>query len=246
MKRSLAALAILLASSALALAQTAPLPTKASPGPAGYPTGSGLYGGIGTFAEEASSSISNGGTSTSLYSVGGALEAVVGYQYRLPGNNFGFTEFGANYTNLGGTTACAAAGGITGCSIAGAWGFTIGTAIGFPWTAPFTWFPSFAGLFGGVSPLSLLPTGLIPVSSLPYLGAWADINQMSASVTGVGGSSMWQATPAIGIGLLNYIPNGGVFDTRVKYEFASTSFAIGPAAAAQKGGTLILEGIYKF
>lgn len=225
------------------------LPTKAAPAPVApaYPAGFGYYAGIGSFVETSSSSISVNGVSTNLNSAGAAIEAIVGVQYRMPGNNIGFSEVAVNYTNLGGQTVCSgAAGAAVSCSINGPWGFTLTSAIGFNWLYPFQAIPAFASLFGGQSPASLLPAGLVPTTSIPYIAVSADINQVNAAVAGLGGAQVWQATPAFDIGILNYLPNGAAVDTRFSYEFADTSFNITPGTTAKKGGTLRAELSYKF
>lgn len=216
----------------------ADMPAKAAPAanaPTGYPspTGTGLYGQVGTFADLASSSINTGTSSTNLFSTGGAVSIGAGWQYKLPGSNFGFTEVNASYMNLGGATSCVAASGIiAACSVKGPWSFSVGTAMGFNWTYPLTFIPSLASLFNGNTPSSLLPAGVAPTASVPYAGLWMDVDNVSANISGLAGASTWDVSPEFRLGLINYLPQGGgVLKTAVGYEWSQNSLSLGPASA---------------
>lgn len=228
-------------------APAVPVVTKAAPAPVGttapgYPLQNGFYVGLGSFFESSSSTINTGNASTNLNSAGAALELVAGYQYKI-----GFSEISVNYTNLGGNANCGnAAGGTVTCSIAGPWGFGVGTAVWFNWTYILTAPTSaIAALFNGQTPFNLLPPGLTPSAMAPYAGIWADINSMQGNINGVGAST-WQVSPEFRLGMVAYIANGGALDPHVGYEFADTSFAVGPGGAVKKGGTLRFGVDYKF
>lgn len=212
-----------------------------TPTPISYPTWNGWYGGIGAFGETASSSIQTSAGTTNLNTAGAGLKGVFGYQYRL-GSDIGFTEFDIDYTNLGGTATLL--NGSSG-SVSGPWGMSLTTAVGANWLmllqAPFN-------LIGGQSPQELfpaLPNGVTAVSSLPYVSLSADFNDIQGNVSGIGGNSQWQVTPAPGFGILTTLSNGTAIDTRFKYEFSNTSLPLGPGTAAQKGGTLWFEATLK-
>ena len=245
-KTTLLATSVLVAAT-VAMAQPQP-PTP--PAQAGYPAinMSGVYVGIGSFAESTSSTINTGAGSSNLNGLGAALEASIGYQYRIPGNNFAFTEASVSYTNLGGSTSCqVSTTSVTGCSTKAPWGFGIEQAFGFNWTYPLTLIPAFSSLFGGVSPSGLIPSGVTPVSSVPYISVRADFDDVQATVGGTGSGSVWQVAPELRLGLINYLPQGGgVLKTYIGYEFSNASIAIGPGTSASVGNTLRAGLSYAF
>ena len=223
-------------------AYAADMPTKAPP--FGYPavTSSGPYFGLGGEAEVANSSVASSAFGSSLYSAGAALEAVVGYQFRFRGDWVAL-EAGATYTNLGNTATCAP--GVT-CGVGSTWGFNQGILVGFPWTYVFSYLPNLTAIFG-TSPAVPLPAGVAPTSGAPYVSLMVHEKDVSAAIAGNAGSA-WQVSPAIGLGTVNFLPNGLVLDTRVEYSFANSSFAFGPnaAAIANKGSSVMAHAIFKF
>lgn len=239
MKRALLALAALYPLTT----QAADLPLlKAAPGAIGYPSAAGWYGGIGGEATVANSSVAG----TSLYSAGASFLAVGGYQFRVAGT-WAAVEVSAGYQNLGGSQVCSTLPGT--CSIGSNWSFSEGIIFGFPWTQVFSYLPALSSIFG-TNPVLPLPTGVTPTSSLPYVGGFLDEAQSNATLAALTGNSTgsaWQLTPAIAIGTLNALPNGVVLDTRLKYEFANSSFAVNPGGiTANRGSALKAQALFKF
>jgi len=228
----------LLVSTALALSLTAvvaaDLPVKA-PVYTGYPTGSGWYGGIGAEAVVSNASIAG----TGLYDAGASILIAGGYQFRI-GGNWAAIEASAAYQNVTGSTVCLA--GSAACSITSNWSLSQGVIFGFPWTQAFAYLPALSALFG-TNPNVPLPAGVVPTSSVPYAGVFLDeaqSNAVLAALTGVGTGNQWQLTPALALGMKNWLPNGVVADTRLKYEFANSSYNLsGPnGGVANRGSSL--------
>lgn len=246
MRRLLPALAtfwILGLTAGSALAQTpAPAPVYKAPSYAGYPTGSGFYGGIGAEADVANSSVAG----TSLYSAGAAVDLVVGYQFRL-GGNWAAIEAGVTYSGLSGSQVCSI--GTATCSIASNWAFSQGVLFGFPWTNVLAYLPNLTAIFG-TSPLPAPAGAPAPTGpALPYIGLFVDEAQSSAtiaSLTGGASGTAWQLTPALALGTINMLPNGVVGDYRLKYEFANSSFNLAGGGVATRGSALTAQALFKF
>ena len=240
--RILAALGILVGPAYAADVNAQTLPTKAAP--LGYPavTGSGFYFGLGAEAEVANSSVASSTFGSSLYSAGASIEMVTGYQFKFRGDWVAL-EAGATYTNLGNTATCAP--GVS-CGVGSTWGFNQGVLVGFPWTYVFSYLPNLTAIFG-TSPAVPLPAGVAPTSGAPYVSLMVHEKDVSASIAGNAGSA-WQVSPAIGLGTINFLPNGLVLDTRLEYSFANSSFSFGPNAAsvANKGSSMMAHAIFKF
>jgi hypothetical protein len=246
MKRLALIIAALLLSGAAYAADLPAQPKTAAP--IGYPAANtnGFYLDVGTFASMSSSSVNTGVESVNLNSTGAALEGGIGYQYRIPGD-WAFTEFSTNWTNLGSSTTCNAMPGLTSCSVKGAWGFGLEQGFGFNWAYPLSLIPAFSNLFGGSSPASLLPNGVTPTSSVPYVSVRANFDQVTGTINGVGSASAWQVSPEVRLGLINYLPaGGGVLKTYVGYEFGDASVGISGVGSVKPGNTLKAGLSYAF
>ncbi len=248
LKLLLLALMVLLPVSAVA----ADMPAKtasAATTPAGYPgpNASGFYLDLGTFASMSSSTVNSGTQSVNLNSTGGALEAGIGWQYKIP-SDWAFTEVNVNWTNIGSSATVAISNGVASATIKSPWGFGIEQGFGFNWTYPFSLIPAVSNLFNGNTPTGLLPPGVAPTSSIPYVSVRANFDNVTGTINGIGSGSNWEVAPEFRLGLVNYLPNagGGVLKTYVGYEFGDASVSIGGIGAAKPGNTIKAGLSYAF
>lgn len=207
--------------SALALpAFAADMPVKAPP-VVGYPfAASGIYWGVGASASAQSATVSN----TGVFSAGAGVDGIVGYQWK-GGLDFMAVEAIFTYTNLGNSTACAAVGGTTSCSVGYQFEIDPRVKLGFPIQNIQAILPNLSAAFPA---LPQLPSTFVPANQHPYLFAGIPIKDVSSDY-GLTTGKKWLVQGEAGIGILNQWTNGTAVDISAGCALGNVGFTLGPA-----------------
>lgn len=204
-----ACLALALAGPAVA----ADMATKAAPS-VGYPySQSGAYFGVGASSSAGSDTVA----STGVFAAGAGVDIVGGYQWR-GGLDFIALELDATYTNLG-SSAITPVGN---ASASTQWEFEPLVKFGFPITTVTAALPNLSAIFPA---LPQLPSNLTALNVHPYIYAGIPIRNEQVSLLGAG-STEWVAQGEIGLGMLNQLSGGLVFDTRAGCSFGGGGVAL--------------------
>ena len=230
-RKSILAAAVALAAFSVP-AFAADLPYKAPPAPvAGYPfAASGIYWGVGASASAASATVAN----TGVFSAGAGVDGIVGYQWH-GGLAFLAAEVIFTYTNLGNSSACAMAAGVTSCSMGYQYEIDPRVTFGFPISPIQALLPNLSAAFPA---LPTLPATFVAVNQTPYVFVGAPIRDVSASY-GLSNGKEWLVQGEAGLGILNQWTNGTAVDISAGCAVGNIGFTLGPAAqsASTKLGT---------
>jgi hypothetical protein len=230
MKRiALACLAACLPAAALA-ADLPPLPRKAAVLSNTYPTGSGLYFGIGAggAATPVEASGLPGVNTAGLNTFGGSVFGTLGYVWgSADGSRFFRVNLDAGWQNINGQSS--------GISFSGPASIQAGAEIGVPFSQIAAFIPNL-GLpnFPGVP---AAPTGVTYGTPHMYGGAFVDIQDVSVNF-GLAKNEEWKFAPGIRLGMLVPTSNGLMLDTKLEYIWNDSSTCIGPALCTSMGNTV--------
>ena len=214
----IAALALSLGSAQAAdLPRSPDLLTKAT---AGYPTGCGIYFGIGTVGTAAP--VKDAGVGVSV--IGGSIDADIGYSCPIgntPGS-FWFIEGIAGAQNLNGST--------NGLGLTGPIHLEQRVGVGGPLLA---FIPTIIPGFGNFSTpsLPLLPAGVTQGTAYPYMYAALNEDDISASF-GLASNREWLVAPEVGMGFKTRLSNNVVADVWGGAKLESNSMCLGPGGSA--------------
>lgn len=202
------------------------LPVKALPKPTVLFTyaGSGLYFGLGTFAENDKLSSSGGLIDIGgAYQVGASINAVGGYMWGN-GSTWAAVEAMAGYKNVGVETM---AGPNTPAVFSSRYGFTERVKVGGPITALLSMLPSIAGQF------PTLPSVALGSNVHPYLFAAAHQDPLRSSI-GLAEGKAWIIKGGFGIGAMSQLSPRIVMDVWAEYVPAGGSLTLGLPAGIEK------------
>ena len=239
MKLSLMAATLLLVPSTAFAADMPVMPIKA-PQAIVYPYDtSGIYFGIGSLVTGQKPTI-DGSTQAGVTSLGGSLGGLIGYRW---GGKTGFAisvDGAAYWNNLGGTSACGTAGGVTSCSIESRFsamqrvGLEVDTAL------LMSLFPTFN--------LPNMPAAPV-ISNISITGHKTKVffaaleDDVSAQIVGLGIGKAWTFAPGVGVATDWNLGNGSVVETWAAYFNPTQGFAIGPVPARAGVGPIYKVGL---